>query len=160
MSAKTARQLFPTRSFVLRIQRDRDIAIRLLTNAPLDPDSPLEFVLRERQKVRGLDANARMWAGPLRDIAEQAYVDGRTYSAEVWHEYFKREFLPEEYDEALCKEGYRKWDVDPGGNRVLVGSTTQLTKCGFAQYMERLVASAVTEFGVQISASPNERQAA
>ena len=113
-------------------------AIAKLSNAPIDPDSPLEMVLREEKKVRKPSANERMWAGPLRDIAEQAWINGRQFSAEVWHEHFKREFLPD-FDtpdfESLTKEGYRKWDIGPSGDRVLVGSTTQLLKRGFYLYM-------------------------
>lgn len=156
VAGTVSREKFPTRTVLLRTEAQRNAAITAIRNAPLDESKPLEVVIREQQKVRGLDANARMWAGPLRDIASQAYVNGRTYSAEVWHSHFKREFLPEEYDETLCKEGYRKWDTDPGGNRVLVGSTTQLTKRGFALYLQKLEAYAVTELGVMLSAGPNE----
>ena len=97
-----------------------------------------------------------MWAGPMVDIAEQGYVDGRTFTAEVWHEHFKREYLPEEYDPTLCKEGYRKWDYTPKGERVLVGSTTDLTVRGFALYLQQIEAYARIELGVQFHASPRK----
>ena len=118
-------------------------AIAKLQNAPLDEARPIEVVIREEQKARPPDANSRMWAGPLRDIAEQAWVNGRQFSNVVWHEHFKREYLPEDDDPALselAKDGYRKWDIDPAGNRVLVGSTTQLTRKGFSIYLEHITA--------------------
>ncbi len=96
-----------------------------------------------------------MWAGPLRDIAEQAWIEGRQHSAEVWHEYFKRELLPEEFDPERCKENYAKWAYDPGGERVLIGSTTQLTVKGFAEYLTAIEAFGAA-LGVMFSASPNE----
>jgi len=147
----TKREKYPTKTILLRTEQQRDLAANALRNAPLDDANPVQFMLGEKPKVRGMDANARMWVGPLRDIAEQGYVQGRTYSADVWHENFKREFLPEEFDPALCMQGYRKWDYTPGGERVLVGSTTKLTKAGFAQYMTQVEAFGA-DLGVRFSA--------
>lgn len=134
------RQKFQTREFLLRSEIQVATLLALIPHLPLDADHPLSVRIGEQVKVRGLDANARMWAGPLTDIAAQAWVAGRQYSAEVWHHQFKTGFLPEEYDPELTKEGYRKWDYTPAGDRVLVGSTTQLTKRGFAQYLEQVEA--------------------
>ena len=145
---------YPTRKILLRAEQQRESAIAALRNAPLDPDKPLEFVLREEVKARKPDQNALMWSGPLADIEEQGYVNGRTYKAEVWHEHFKREYLPEEFDPALCKEGYRKWDYTPAGERVLVGSTKELTIRGFALYLKQVEAYAQVELGVQFHANP------
>ncbi len=97
------------------------------------------MLVREEVKGRKLDQNALMWVGPLKDIAEQCWIDGRSYSADIWHEYFKEQFLPEEFDQELCKnEQYRKWDESPGGRRLLVGSSTDLTIKGFAQYLDQI----------------------
>ena len=137
---KSDRPKFQARKIRLIGEPQRETALALLRNVPLDALRPLEVVVREEVKTRKLDQNAAMWAGPLRDIAEQSWVNGRQYTTEVWHESFKREFLPEEYDPDLCKEGYRKWDYTPNGDRVLVGSTTQLTVKGFAQYLEQVIA--------------------
>lgn len=149
-------------TFSTRIIRlvDRPILARALaavSNAPIDPERPIELVLREEKKTRKLDQNALMWAGPLRDIAEQAWVDGRQFTAEVWHEWAKREYLPEDDDpdlSLLAKDGYRKWDYDPSGERVLVGSTTQLTVRGFALYLQQLEAHGAS-LGVQFHAAPD-----
>lgn len=143
------RDKYPTRKILLRTQLQRETAMRVLQNAPLDDAKPIEFLLREEVKARKLDQNALMWSGPLSDIAEQAYVRGRQFSAEVWHEFYKREYLPEEFDPELCKEGYRKWAYMPNGERTLIGSTTQLTVRGFAQYLTKVEAYAAQELGVQ-----------
>jgi len=134
------RQPFATRRIRLVSPVQRDTALSLLRNVPLDADKPLELIVREEVKARKPDQNALMWAGPLKDIADQCWVEGRQFSAEVWHGYFKAQFLPEEFDPELCKEGYRKWDIDPAGERVLIGSTTQLTVKGFAQYLTQIQA--------------------
>lgn len=127
---------------------------QIAENLPVGQE--LECVFRKEQKVRGMDANARMWVGPLKDIAEQAWVNGRQFSAEVWHEHFKRQYLPEDNDpeiHLLAKDGYRKWDIDPAGNRVLIGSTTQLLKRGFALYLQQVEADGV-QMGVMFHEAP------
>ena len=138
---------FETRRIVLAAEEQRACAMALLSNVPLG----LEVLIRKPVKVRGMDQNALMWVGPLADIAAQAWVAGRQYSAEVWHENFKRDYLPEEYDEELTKDGYRKWDMTPNGERVLIGSTTQLTKKGFSQYLTQVEAFGAG-LGVQFGA--------
>jgi hypothetical protein len=153
------RQKFEQRKILLRAELQRQGAIALINNLPLDADKPLEIVVREEVKGRKLDQNALMWVGPLADIAEQAWVEGRQFSAEVWHEHFKRAYLPEEIDPELCKEGYRKWDYTPAGERVLVGSTTDLTVKGFAQYLTQVEADGAN-MGVQFHVNPNDARRA
>jgi hypothetical protein len=131
---------FHPRKILLVGESQRETALSLLHNLPVDAEKPLEVVFREEAKIRRPDANARMWAGPLRDISQQGFIRGKQYSAECWHEYFKREYLPEEFDPESCNEGYVKWDYTPAGDRVLVGSTTQLTVKGFAVYMMQVEA--------------------
>lgn len=150
---KSQRQKFKLRRVLLRQPEQVDRAIALLRNAPLDDRKPLEFLLREEAKSRKLDQNALMWVGPLKDIAEQAWLDGRQFSAEVWHEFAKKEFLPEEFDPELCLEGYVKWGFDPKGDRVLVGSTKQLTVKGMAQHITQIHALGGS-LGVEFHESP------
>ncbi len=134
---------FQTRQIRIVGQMQKDTAIAAIQNLPVLGDKPLVVTIGEERKARGLDANALYWAGPLRSLAEQAWVDGKQYSAEVWHEAMKREFLPEldnpEIDRQ-AKESYRKWDYLPNGERVLIGSTTQLTKYGFSLYLQQVEA--------------------
>jgi hypothetical protein len=131
------RNKYETRKLYLANNMVRDTAIQLLQNAPIDPLQPLEVIIREKAKTRGNDANALMWA-TLNDIAEQAWYKQAQYSAEVWHDTYKRIHLPDEYTEGITCEGYKKWDYNPLGDRVLVGSTTQLTTKGFSEYLERI----------------------
>jgi len=127
-----------------------DTAISAIQNAPIDTERPLEVIIREEQKGRSLSANALMWAGPLNDIASQAWVHGKQYSALIWHEYFKEKFLPDFPDPTQVKEGYRKYEETPDGRRVLIGSTQKLTKHGFSLYMEQIYAYGA-ELGVRFS---------
>jgi hypothetical protein len=127
-----------------------DTAINAIQNAPIDIERPLEVIIREEQKSRSLSANALMWAGPLNDIATQAWVHGRQYSALIWHEYFKEKFLPDFPDPKQVKEGYLKYEETPDGRKVLVGSTNKLTKYGFNLYIENIYAYGA-ELGVKFS---------
>lgn len=151
---KSTRSEFALRRILLREPEQVERAIAAIRNAPLDPIRPLECLIREEVKARKQSQNDAMWAGTLKDIAEQVWVEKRQYSAAVWHEHFKKEYLPEAYDPELCKcETYRKWDTDPGGDRILVGSTTDLTRKGFAQYVMQVEAFGGNH-GVEYSAPP------
>lgn len=154
-SAKSTRPPFAPRPFLLS---SRDVVARvqaLLDHVPVDPLRPLRVLIGEAPKVRKLDQQALLFAGPMRDIAEQAWIDGRQYSVEILHAYCKRQFLPEDFDPEQCLEGYAKWDTDPSGERILVGSTKQLTVRGYSDYLEQVYAFGAA-LGVQFSANPNE----
>jgi hypothetical protein len=134
-----------------------DTAVNAIQNAPIDLDKPLEVIIREEQKSRSLSANALMWAGPLNDIAQQAWVHGRQYSALIWHEYFKEKFLPEFPDPKFTKEGYKKYEETPDGKRILIGSTSKLTKFGFSNYMEYIYAYGA-DLGVRFSETDSQQE--
>ena len=143
-------------TIVLVGEPQRSLAMRRLESIPVGSDPMMEVVFRERKDVRSLDQNAAMWAGPLRDIAEQAWVNRQQFSAEAWHEHFKGEFLPEDDDpelDELVKDGYRKWTILPTGDRALTGSTTQLTRKGMARYLQQVAA-----FGAQMGVLFGERE--
>lgn len=150
-AAKSQRAPFADRPFFLLNDDIRQRAIAAIQNAPIDPLRPLQVLIREAPRKRKLDQSSLMFAGPLRDISEQAWLDGKQFSVEVWHEFCKRHYLPEQFDPELCLESYTKWAVDPGGDRVLIGSTTQLTVKGMAQHIEQITALGI-ELGVEFHA--------
>jgi len=146
------RDLFPKRVIRLVGEQQRQTAITLLNSLPIDSDRPLCITFAEEVKLRKLDQNALMWVSQLQDIETQAYIGGRTYSKTIWHEFFKKEYLPEQFDAELTKEGYVKYEVNPIGEFVLVASTKDLTVKGFAQYLTQIEAygaSLGVEFGVR-----------
>lgn len=151
-----SRANFDKRVIVLRAEEQRDRAIALLRNLPLDAEKPLQITVDEYRPPRKQDQNALMWAGPLLDIANQAWLEGRKFSAEAWHELAKREFLPEQFDPLLCRDGYEKWTITPAGDRALIGTTTKLTVRGMAQYLEQLYAFGAN-LGVQFHTNPKDQ---
>jgi len=129
----------------------RQNALKIISNLPID--GSMQVVIGLKKKVRTPDQNSLMWVGPLADIASQAWVSGKQFSAEVWHEFFKQKFLPEgneeDFDRMVTKAWNGKWTVDPGRNRVLIGSTTQLSTYGMSIYMTQVEAYASQELGVR-----------
>lgn len=153
------RQKFETRTIRLVGSNQLNTALALLPNLPLDSEKPLVVTIGEEAKPRGLDANALMWVGPLADIAAQGWVGGHQMNAKTWHEIFKEAYLPEAFDEELTKKGYEKWGYKPNGDRVLIGSTTDLTVKGFALYLEQVYADGAS-LGVEFHANPNDARRA
>lgn len=139
---------FAKRSFFIRTEQARESLLALVRNLPLDDLKPLQVTVEEQRPVRKMSQQALLFAGPMTDIAEQAFINGRQYSVEVLHEFCKREFLPNEFDAELCMDAYRKWDMDPFGNPVMVGSTTKLTIKGYSIYLEQVHAFGAS-LGVQ-----------
>lgn len=121
-----------------------------------DDGHPMAIRAYEHRDNANAEQRALMWIR-LGEIAEQAWVGGRQFSAEVWHEQFKREFLPEEEGPSKrCRKGYRKWAYLPNGTRELVGSTELLTMFGKAEYLTQIMAFGAAEFGVRYSPTPRE----
>lgn len=146
---------FEKRPFLLKSEDVRERIIALVRNLPVDADKPLQVIVQEYKEPRKLDQQALLFAGPMKDIAEQAWIGGRQYSVEVLHEYLKRELLPNAFDPELCLDGYVKWSSDPSGNPVMVGSTKKLTKKGYSAYLEGVFAFGAA-LGVVFHANPNE----
>jgi len=102
------------------------------------------------------EQRALMWIR-IGEIAVQAWVGGRQYTAETWHIQFKREFLPEEDGPSKrCRKNYRKWDFTPDGERILAGSTEGLTMFGKAEYLTQVMAYGASELGVHFAPTPRE----
>lgn len=56
--------------------------------------TPLRVIVTEEEMDR-LDDQIAYYFGPcMRQICEQAWIAGRQYSKEVWHEHFAKLFLP------------------------------------------------------------------
>jgi len=149
------REKFTQRSIVLN-DTTRGIALAAVTNAP----PGVEVVIREVVKARTQDQNSLMWSGPLKDIETQAWLGQRRYSDKAWHEIFKIEYLPEIGCEDFARlvknpDTYEKWATLPRGDRVCIGSTTDLSKYGFGQYLEQVYAFGAG-LGVLFSANPNQ----
>jgi hypothetical protein len=90
--------------------------------------------LSVKGQKRSNPQNRRYWGqGVLAQIAAQAVVNGKQFSAETWHEQFKRMFIG--------------FDELPNG-QVIGKSSTKLTKAEFSEFCQQVEAWAATELGV------------
>jgi len=90
----------------------------------------LTVSLRKRTKPQ----NRRYWGrGVLAQVAEQAVVNGRLFSAEVWHEKFKRQFIG--------------FDELPNG-QIIGKSSAALSTTEFSDFCAAVEAHAANELGV------------
>lgn len=92
------------------------------------------WVLTISRRKRTKPQNARYWGkGVLAQIAAQAVVNGRLYSAETWHEQFKRDFIG--------------FDELPNG-QIVGKSSKGLSTTEFSEFCTAVEAFAATELGV------------
>jgi hypothetical protein len=96
---------------------------------------PLAVEVREHKAKRSSQANRRYWA-LLRFISENAFVAGRQFSDDAWHEHFRRKFIG-------CEDL-------PDGSTVGI-STTTLDVGAFNDYMARVEAYAATDLGLDMT---------
>ena len=92
------------------------------------------WVLTISKRKRTQPQNRRYWGkGVLAQVAEQAVVNGKLYTAEIWHEQFKRQFIG--------------FDELPNG-QVIGKSSTNLTTTEFSEFCSQVEAYAASELGV------------
>ncbi|MBL7090817.1 recombination protein NinB [Acidovorax sp.] len=92
------------------------------------------WVLSISRRKRTKAQNRRYWGnGVLKQIAEQATVNGRLYSAETWHEQFKRQFIGV---------------VELPNGEVIGKSSTGLTTAEFCEFSDQVEAFAAANLGV------------
>ena len=94
---------------------------------------PLAVSVTEHKAKRNGDQNRYMW-NRLAQIADCAWVGGKQFSQEAWHEYFKGKFI-----------GYEE---TPDG-RLIGISTTTLGVGEFAEYVTKIEQHAAQELGVE-----------
>lgn len=96
----------------------------------------------EEEDTRSLQQNKFYWGPCLKDISEQAAINGQKYSKDAWHELFKREHLPRVVTKAKVA-GKKRMVV-----RVSIGSTKDLSVRRMGKFLDQVQAFAATELGV------------
>lgn len=99
------------------------------------------WVLTIGRKKRTIPQNRRYWGnGVLAQVAQQATVNGRLFSAETWHELAKRKFIGV---------------IELPNGEVVGQSSTELTTDEFSRFCDQVEAWAATELGVSFYDLPN-----
>lgn len=92
------------------------------------------WVLTITRRKRTSKQNRRYWGnGVLKQIAEQAVINGKLYTAEIWHEQFKRMFIG-------------VVELPDGSFQGM--SSTDLDTAQFGEFSDKVEAYAATELGV------------
>ena len=100
----------------------------------------LQFTVKGERRTG--PQNRRYWGqGVLAQIAAQAVVNGKQYSAETWHEQFKRQFIG-------------VIELPDGGVQGM--SSADLDKAEFSEFCTKVEAWAATELGVVFFDLPKE----
>ncbi|HHK5988334.1 recombination protein NinB [Neisseria sp. P0009.S008] len=102
----------------------------------LEANSELEVCIRPHKSKRSIEQNRRLWK-IYGELADKAWVNGRRYSAETWHEYCKGMFL-----------GYELKAMPDGSELKTPISTTTLNTVEMTDYQNRLQAWAAGNFGL------------
>lgn len=102
----------------------------------LESNAELEVCIRPYNSKRSIEQNRRLWK-IYGELADKAWVNGRRYSAETWHEYCKGMFL-----------GFELKAMPDGTEVKTPISTTTLNTAEMTDYQNRLQAWAAGNFGL------------
>jgi hypothetical protein len=109
-------------------------------NAPVfaDKGEPLRLIVTAEERQRNQQQNRFYFGAVLKQVSEQAWVDGKQYDKDTWHEYFARKYGI--LDELTLPDGEiitrRK-------------STTQMSVGEFSEYLDAVQSYAGGTLGVQ-----------
>ncbi|WP_186013792.1 recombination protein NinB [Burkholderia gladioli] len=103
-----------------------------------DRGEPLRVIVTAEERQRNAAQNRFYWGSIIRSIAEQAWVEGRQFDKDAWHEYFAR--LYGVSDELTL----------PDGEIILRRkSTSQMSVGEFSTYLNQIQAYAANNLGVE-----------
>jgi hypothetical protein len=125
------------RLFVLRSEQHAkalEVFVRCNWKQMENEGRPMAVLVTEHKSKRNTQQNRLYWA-LLREISEQAWVEGKQFSSEAWHAFFAGKFIG--------------WQDAPGGIKTPI-STTTLDVHAFAEYVTQIQAYAGTELGIEL----------
>lgn len=131
------------REFTLRNANVWQALVALVkANAPVfaQKGEPLRVIITSEEKKRNSEQNRFLWGCVYRDISEQAWVNGKQFDKDTWHEFMARKF-------GVCE------DVTLPDGEVVVRrkSTTQMSVGEFSEYITQVQAYAARELGVEFA---------
>ncbi len=103
----------------------------------IEQHGDFELVVRPHKSKRSVEQNRRLWK-IYQVFAAEAWVDGRQYDQEVWHEYLRGEFIG--FDEVAMPSGEIK------KNPI---STTTLKVDEMSEYQNKIQAYGADNFGIE-----------
>lgn len=110
--------------------------VKANAKACAEKGEPLRLIITAEERRRNVEQNKKLHA-MLKEIAENAWWDGKQYPAEFWKEYYRRRFLlKDEYEtpDGLIVQTY--W------------STADLSVKRFSEFIESIHSEAARDFGI------------
>lgn len=141
-------------TFLIRSDQQKELLSNKINNLPIDYDHPVQVVISEQTKARGLDQNGLMWKR-IGEISSQGWINKRQYGKECWHKYLKDNEMPEEVelkDGTICS----KWVEQIDGSMSVI-STTRLSARCFSEYIT-IIEAFGSGIGVMFSANQREER--
>lgn len=105
----------------------------------------LQLSIKPKEDERSSMQNAFYWGVLLKEISEQAQINGQKYTVDAWHELGKRQHLPRRITKTTVAGRKRKVVT------VTIGTTTKLSVKAMSVYLTKFSAFAATELGVVFS---------
>ena len=137
----------PPKTFVLRGPEQWKLLsafVKANAAAMVEQGTPLAVKVYEYAAKASDEQRSLIWV-ILGQVADQAWVGGRQFDAETWHEHAKRLLLPDE-----TAKGKKKWRILPDGTRALAMGTEDLDRKEKTVYIDSLLAWAAAELGIDI----------
>lgn len=132
------------REFVLRnpsVWQNLTAFVKANAQAMLERGTPVRIIVTAEEAKRNIEQNKRLWGHVYKCIAEQAWVNGEQFDADVWHEHFCRLY-------GVCDE----ITLPTGEIITRRKSSRDMTVGEFAEYMNRVEAEAANTLGVDFAA--------
>lgn len=107
----------------------------------------ISVTIQPQEDARSIQQNRFYWGVVLKEISEQATIGGMGATPDGWHLYFRKKHLG--YSFTKTKEPGKK---RPSIRKELI-STRSLSVRKMSEYLEQIIAEAVTDFGVRFSVS-------
>jgi len=105
----------------------------------------LRVTIEPEEDAKTVQQGKFYWGVVLMQISEQAQIEGQRYTVDAWHELFKRQMLPR-----ASKRAYVAGKKRPVVTTT-IGTTKGLGIRKMSAFIEKVIAYAVTELGVQFS---------
>jgi hypothetical protein len=107
---------------IVTLAKDRSKVIKMVTQAP---DG---YVVEIKQANRTIEQNSLYWTA-VHEIAESIFLNGKAFTPEVWHVYFKQRYLSGRMIEL------------PNGQLIEAdATTTELSKEEFSDFVNAVLA--------------------
>lgn len=113
--------------------------LRANWRAMADAGKPLAVSITEAKSKRTLSQNSRHWA-VMQEIADAAWIDGRQFSKEAWHEHMCDLFAPK-----------KEVTLPTGEVRLVRISSSDMNVEEFSAFMQRIDVFAAQELGLELS---------